>query len=119
MVSLTLAIVGLLTTGVSHASFGPVLLVGQITDARTGEPIEQVRVVLEGERVLTLTNSQGGFHLQASAPQTELELTLRHPCYHTVRVAVGSGTPTRRIRLGMPFDYEKYDGVSRPLGGCR
>lgn len=116
--SSVLVMVALLTAGVSSPEVHPVLLDGRITDARTGEPLEDVRIVLEGDEVFTTTNSEGQFRLRSEVEAAGLELTLRHPCYHTVRVEVGRDRPTRRIQLGMPFDHEKYDGVARPLGGC-
>lgn len=97
------------------------MIVGLVTDAANGEPLEDVRIHLRQERVFTETDEEGRFRIQASTGVEPIELTLRHRCYHRVRVEVARdpAVDTRRVDLGLPFDHEKYEGVARPLGGCR
>jgi hypothetical protein len=126
---LILATTSLLTSSLSGPPAEPVSVVGQITDARTGQPIENVQVVLEGERIAVVTNREGEFLLPSRADAAALEVKLLHPCYHTIRVEIGTGdvlegtgrasASSRRIDLGLPFNYEKYVGYAPPLGGCR
>lgn len=117
---LTGVVLGLLGADQPNPELGPVDLVGRVTDASTGEPVEGVQVVLRDERSFAQTNGEGVFLLRSEGGAAPRELSLRHPCYHTVRVEVG-GNPqvsTQRIEIGVPFDYEQYHGYAPPLGGC-
>lgn len=97
------------------------MIFGQVTDAATGEPVEDVRVHLHTEKVLTQTNDEGRFLIEAPTGLEPIEVTLTHRCYYRVRVdlARDPAVDRRRVDVGLPFDHEKYAGVARPLGGCR
>lgn len=97
------------------------MIVGQVTDAATGEPLEDVRVHLRAERIFTQTSHRGTFLIEAPTGVEPIEVTLSHRCYHRVRVEVARdpAVDQRRVDVGLPFDHEKYAGVARPLGGCR
>lgn len=96
-------------------------IVGQVTDAATGEPLEDVRLHLRAERVFTQTDAQGTFRIEAPTGVEPIEVTLSHRCYYRVRVEVARdpAVEARRVDVGLPFDHEKYTGAARPLGGCR
>lgn len=97
------------------------MIVGQVTDAATGEPLEDVRVYIEAERVATTTGDDGSFRIEAPTGVDPIGLSLGHRCYHRVRVGVARdpAADARRVDVGLPFDHEKYEGMARPLGGCR
>lgn len=96
------------------------MIVGQVTDAATGEPLEDARIHLRQERVFTETDGEGRFRVQAPTGVEPIEVSLMHPCYHRVRVEVARdpAADVRRLDVGLPFDHERYEGVARPLGGC-
>jgi len=97
------------------------MIVGQVTDAVTGEPLDNVRVVNRADRLFSETDDEGAFRLEVPPGVEPLEVTLIHPCYHRVRVEVARdpAVDARRVDVGLPFDHERYEGVARPLGGCR
>lgn len=114
-------VLGLSAATVQTPAARPLSLLGQVTDAATGEPVARVHVVIQSERIGAQTSPEGLFALRTDAREEPVELTLRHPCYHTVRLEISSNphVGARELQIGMPFDHEKYAGSSPPLGGCR
>jgi len=118
---LTGAVVGLSGASIPSPAAQSFTLVGQVTDATTGEPLESVEIWVQGQGIGTMTTPEGLFRIVSVEDVGPLELGLRHHCYHTVRVEVDRNRDVnfQRIDIGLPFHNEKYTHNSPPLGGCR
>ena len=119
-VLLTGALVGLSGASVQDPVVQPAYLVGQVTDGATDEPLESVVVAVLGQGIGSMTNREGLFRIVSVENMGPIELSLNHRCYHSVRVEIdwNPRVNSRRIHIGMPYDYEKHEGFALPLGGC-
>ena len=80
---------------------------GKITDAKSGEVLNGIQVVLPEARIGGLTNQEGLFFLR-NIPLGATTLRLEHPCFHsvTVEVEMRADIPQRQVSVGMPYDLE-------------
>ena len=80
---------------------------GQVTNAKTGEILRGVQVVVDKARLGGLTNGSGRFYLR-QVPLGRSTLVLEHPCFHSVAVEIDltEGISERILNIGMPFDLE-------------
>jgi hypothetical protein len=75
---------------------------GRILQVGTAAPIASVQVMIRGERIGSMTATNGRFDLP-DVPDGPAELVLRHPCYFPVYIALpAAGDAT--IAIGLPFD---------------
>jgi hypothetical protein len=95
----------LATLGLTPAAPSPAqarTVYGRVTDAETGAPLETVSVVAVGTRTGAISTSNGTFVIRDVIAGATTVL-VRHPCYLTVQVTIGS-TDDVQLSLGLPFD---------------
>lgn len=84
----------------------PKVLSGKVLDARTGEPLERVRVAIAGSSTSTTTNSEGKFQL-GSLPNGSIQLRISAPNYALLKYDVPSGTlPEAGLEIALQPDAD-------------
>jgi hypothetical protein len=116
-------------------------VVGQVTDAMSGTPLEQVRIRIEGTDLVTHTDADGGFRfdaveagrrrLQVSVVgyifvEREIDVTAGTVLSLTVPIAEGTGTYTEEVTVtaeagpssgSSPAEFTIRSGEIQALGG--
>ena len=117
---LAVSALGFASTDASESTAELVTLFGEVRDATTADPIHMATLTVEGQTIAAQTNAEGAFMLRVTTDARPFEVTIRHHCYHTVRVEVIGRTSgdARRVDVGMPHNNEKHGDFSPPLGGC-
>ena len=119
-----LLIAPLLIPSLQHApdpATPSLVLGGRVTDAATGEGVEDVMVLLPSQETGTETNEMGEFLLEVVPSEGIVDVEILHPCYHPVPVGVylDPQVDSRRSELGLPWNHEKRLRSVPALGGCR
>jgi len=89
---------------------------GRVTDASSGKPIVGAQIVVVATSLGSVTDSEGRF-LISGVPEVEapLGVTIRHPCFHAVRVdVVDRGDVV--LEVGLPFRPASPEAAQ--LGYC-
>ena len=79
--------------------FGQTIVRGVVTDAKTGEPLPFVSVILEGPTEGRNTDFNGQYHMETNAPGTKLKFVLVG--YQTVTKDIVQGQ-SQIISVKMP-----------------
>ena len=81
------------------------VVLGQLLDGRSGDPLSHTEVLVEGTGLATLTGTDGTFILER-VPAGEHQILFRRSCYYPTRVEVTvpeSSTRPILLRLALPL----------------
>lgn len=96
-----------LCMGLSSLTYGQVRNVnGRVTDADTGNPIENVQVIVDDSDIFTKTNTSGQFSI-AVPENSSLALRFYHPDFEEVVKALG-GRSEIQVALFSNIRYNQY-----------
>lgn len=90
---------------------------GRVTDASSGKPIVGAQIVVVATGLGSATDSEGRFFI-SGIPEVEapLGVTIRHPCFHAVRVDVVDRGDVA-LEVGLPFRPASPEAAR--VGYCR
>jgi hypothetical protein len=94
-------------------------LSGTIFVAGSTQPVADVQITLSTLGLGTRTDSEGRFLIVAlPLSDSALELTVTHPCFHRVTVAIDYNVTTDGLVLGLPFRPQRMEDGSIISEAC-
>ena len=112
---LVLALITLVWIAPSESASPPqdAVLLGQLLDGRSGDPLSHTQVLVEGTALATLSGADGTFILER-VPAGEYQILFSRSCYYPTRVEVTVPESSPRpilLRLALPLaGRESADG---------
>ena len=95
----------------------PVAIHGEILNAATGQPVEHASVYVAAASLGARSGSLGRFLIRGVHDEPPIQVTIEHPCFHSVRVELETSYYAP-LRVGLPFREPEGQAGEAVPGAC-
>ena len=115
LAAVPLILLGPTYTGILGSEAGERAIGGRRVDGSSGTPVAEAAVHVADTDLGSLTGSEGRFLIRGVDGTDAVEVVIRHPCFHTVRVEIADAGDTA-LEAGLPF--RESNPKEQLLGRC-